>query len=608
MLNRPLHILVVDDNPGDLFLVEELLHDTKLDIHAIEKAGTAAAAIEVLQQSNIDLVLLDLSLPETFGIETFLQVNQFAGAIPVVILSGLSDTTTATEAISLGAQDFLLKGEFNEKLLEKSIRYSLERKLTMKELELSNERYELVSKATNDMVWDWDFVNDKVYRNAEQFVQMLKWPAVNKDGGSKFWLSIIHPDDQFVHEKLLSKIKGDKTKNQFEQEYRLLTGEETYIYVLDKGYVVRDQYGDILRIIGALRNVTEQKKAEESLRLSEEKYRSLFNNIPASIFIWDIEYFKIVEANQTASEQYGYSREELLQMNMLQLRRKEDYPLFKSFVKEVSSGCFNSTSRLWKHRHKSGEEMYMQIVSNKIEYNQRHAVMSIATNVTEKVKLEKKLKEEKENREFEITRAVIQAQEKEREEIGRELHDNVNQILASSRLYLGLVKEKGSPYKNYIEESDRFISNAIHEIRQLSHVLIPPAMQDTDLEKSINTLIHMVQEGSGILVVKEISIHNHSLLNDQLKLAMYRILQEQMNNVLKYAKATEVIIRLLQTDEKIILQIKDNGIGFNLAQHTEGVGLLNIRTRASLQNGEVKIMTAPGKGCELLVQFHQKKN
>jgi signal transduction histidine kinase len=247
----------------------------------------------------------------------------------------------------------------------------------------------------------------------------------------------------------------------------------------------------------------------------------------------------------------------------------------------------------------------MQIISNKIQYNNCSAIMAIGSNITEKIKLERKLEEEKQKMEFEITRAVIVAQEKEREEIGRELHDNVNQILASSRLYLGLVKERGWEYKSFIEESDVLIHDAIQEIRHLSHALIPPAMQDADLEKSINTLINIVQEGSGIIVSKEISIADKSIMSEQLKLAIYRILQEQVNNILKYAKASTVEIQLLQADHKIVLRVKDNGVGFDPEQKTQGVGLLNIRTRAALQKGEVKMITAPGKGCELQVEFKQ---
>ncbi|HLP36445.1 PAS domain S-box protein [Lacibacter sp.] len=599
-----LHVLVVDDNPGDQFLISELLAETYLQISATEKAVSVKDAITILKQKPVDIVLLDLSLPDSQGIDTFLQVNKYAKNIPVVILSGLNDLNTATDAISLGAQDFLMKGEFNEKLLEKTILYSIERKKTLLELRFSNERYEFVSKATNDMVWDWDILNNKVYRNEEQFVKILKLPAELRNEDNVFWNSRIHPEEGDLKEKILGRLEKDKSATHFEEEYRFLRGDGEYIYVVDKGYAVRNEQGEVIRVIGSLQDITESKKAEAQLRESEEKYRLFFNSIPASIFIWCLDDFSILEVNETASENYGYSRNEFLNMSMQDVRKPEDRKNFARFANEAKNESFTSTSRLWKHINKDGEEMYMQIVSNKIEYNNRSAIMAIASNVTEKIKLERKLEEERQRMEQEITRAVIIAQEKEREEIGRELHDNVNQILASSRLYLGLVKDKGSEYRSFIEESDVLIHSAIQEIRHLSHALIPPAMQDADLEKSINSLINIVQEGSGIIVSKEVCVIDKSVMSEQLKLTIYRILQEQVNNILKYAKASTMEIQLLQCNNKILLRVKDNGIGFDPEQKTEGVGLMNIRTRAALQKGEVKMITSPGKGCELFVEFN----
>ncbi|NCU05525.1 MAG: PAS domain S-box protein [Chitinophagaceae bacterium] len=603
MKHKNLHILVVDDNPGDQFLITELLGETGLQISSVEKAISVTEAVEVLKQKQVDIVLLDLSLPDSQGIETFLIVNKHATHLPVVILSGVNDINTATDAIALGAQDFLMKGEFNEKLLEKTILYSIERKRNLHDLRMSKERYELVSRATNDMVWDWDVLNDKVYRNEEQFVKMLKLPPHLKNEGQDFWISRIHPDKQDVLDKIIEELESDNNISHFEEEYRFLRGDGVYIHVLDKGYAVKNEQGKVLRIIGSLQDITENKKAEEQLRESEEKYRFFFNSIPASVFIWSLDDYRILEVNPTATANYGYSRKEFLNMTMLDIRKPSSILSFMGFVEEVKQQSFTSVSRLWKHINKHGDEMYMQIVSNKIQYNNKEAVMAIASNVTEKITLEEKLKEERQRMEHEIARAVIVAQEKEREEIGRELHDNVNQILASSRLYLGLVKEKEGEHRSFINESDVLIQNAIVEIRHLSHALIPPSMQDADLEKSINSLITIVQEGSGILVSKEVSIVNKNVMSEQLKLAIYRILQEQVNNVLKYAKATALEIQLLQKECKVILRVKDNGIGFNPDGKTQGVGLMNIKTRATLQKGIVKLISSPGNGCEMIVEF-----
>nr|WP_294904042.1 PAS domain S-box protein [uncultured Lacibacter sp.] len=603
MKYNDLHILVVDDNPGDQFLIAELLNETGLQISSVEKAISVTEAVEVLKQEQVDIVLLDLSLPDSEGIETFLIVNKYATHLPVVILSGVNDINTATDAIALGAQDFLMKGEFNEKLLEKTILYSIERKRNLRELRISKERYELVSRATNDMVWDWDVLNNKVYRNEEQFVKILKLPPHLKNEGQQYWISRIHPDKQDFLERIMEVLESDSSISHFEEEYQFLRGDGVYIHVLDKGYAVRNEEGKVLRIIGSLQDITENKKAEEQLRESEEKYRFFFNSIPASVFIWSLDDYRILEVNPTATANYGYSRKEFLTMTMLDIRKPSQVSSFLRFVEEVRQDSFSSVNRLWKHINKHGDEMYMQIVSNKIQYNNKEAVMAIASNVTEKITLEERLKEERQRMEHEIARAVIVAQEKEREEIGRELHDNVNQILASSRLYLGLVKEKEGEHRSFLNESDVLIQNAIVEIRHLSHALIPPSMQDADLEKSINSLITIVQEGSGILVSREVSIADKNVMSEQLKLTIYRILQEQVNNVLKYAKATALEIQLKQKACKVILRVKDNGVGFNTDHKTQGVGLMNIKTRAALQKGEVKITSSPGNGCEMIVEF-----
>lgn len=603
MKYNDLHILVVDDNPGDQFLIAELLSETGLQISSVEKAISVTEAVEALKQKLVDIVLLDLSLPDSQGIETFLIVNKYATHLPVVILSGVNDINTATDAIALGAQDFLMKGEFNEKLLEKTILYSIERKRNLHDLRISKERYELVSRATNDLVWDWDVMNNKVYRNEEQFVKILKLPPHLKNEGQDFWVSRIHPDKQNILDKTMMQLESDSSISHFEEEYQFLRGDGVYIHVLDKGYAVRNEHGKVLRVIGSLQDITENKKAEEQLRESEEKYRFFFNSIPASVFIWSLDDYRILEVNPTATANYGFSRKEFLTMTMLDIRKPSSISSFLDFVEEVKQQSFSSASRLWKHINKHGDEMYMQIVSNKIQYNNKEAVMAIASNVTEKITLEERLREERQRMEHEIARAVIVAQEKEREEIGRELHDNVNQILASSRLYLGLVKEKEGEHKSYINESDVLIQNAIVEIRHLSHALIPPSMQDADLEKSINSLITIVQEGSGILVSREVSIADKNIMSEQLKLTIYRILQEQVNNVLKYAKATALEIQLMQKACKVILRVKDNGVGFNPNGKTQGVGLMNIKTRAALQKGVVKLNSSPGNGCEMIVEF-----
>jgi len=130
-MNNGFSILTVEDNPSDLFLIERMLRQSSLGIVRLYSTDRIRRAYEILQSEEINLVLLDLTLPDSFGINSFLQLKPAVQKIPVIILTGLSDTNLAVEAIKEGAQDYLVKGEFSEGLLTKSIQYSVERKRTL---------------------------------------------------------------------------------------------------------------------------------------------------------------------------------------------------------------------------------------------------------------------------------------------------------------------------------------------------------------------------------------------------------------------------------------------------------------------------------------------
>jgi DNA-binding response OmpR family regulator len=209
-------ILIVEDNPGDQLLLTELLTSSALSFNQLIYSSTIASAKQVLEENEVDVILLDLSLPDSSGLGSFFSLKPYTYEIPVIILSGLTDTELALKAISEGAQDYLVKDDFDERLLVKTIQYSIERKKSLAALRTSNDRYNLVSKATNDMVWDWNLKTGSVYRNAEQFERIVKLPINQKDQSGDYWLSHFHPDDKDILSQLMEDINKDINKNNFE--------------------------------------------------------------------------------------------------------------------------------------------------------------------------------------------------------------------------------------------------------------------------------------------------------------------------------------------------------------------------------------------------------
>lgn len=222
---------------------------------------------------------------------------------------------------------------------------------------------------------------------------------------------------------------------------------------------------------------------------------------------------------------------------------------------------------------------------------------SIASFLLHRRKLSDRLAEEEEKYQRLLTQQMITVQEREREWIGRELHDNVSQVLTTVKLYLDLAsKETDHPL---VPQSMLLINDSITEIRNLSHQLSAPTLGTRSLVDSIHALVETMAITNKLDITFDYTGYTTVIMSQ--KLALYRILQEQFNNIVKHAEATKVWISLSNRDEKVILTVKDNGKGFERKTKTNGMGLNNIISRAQVFEGKVYLKTAPQKGCSLTV-------
>jgi signal transduction histidine kinase len=152
------------------------------------------------------------------------------------------------------------------------------------------------------------------------------------------------------------------------------------------------------------------------------------------------------------------------------------------------------------------------------------------------------------------------------------------------------------------------LQECITEIRSLSRRLSAPTLGKINLEESVNDLIQSINLSSKIKIRQEISGFENNSLHKELHVGVYRILQEQLNNVLKHADASEVLVELKRCEDQIHLSVKDNGKGFSVHRPGTGIGLMNMQTRAENLNGSFFITTKPGCGCEVKVILPCTKN
>jgi two-component system sensor histidine kinase UhpB len=235
--------------------------------------------------------------------------------------------------------------------------------------------------------------------------------------------------------------------------------------------------------------------------------------------------------------------------------------------------------------------------------NNPFKMIGAMVDVTDKVRLEEELTEQKLLIQKKLTEATIQAQEAEREELGRELHDNINQILASSKMYLNLGSANAGIREEMIVKSTEHINHAIEEIRKLSKSLIVPSLGEMGLKELITDLINNISATTGIRTNVTFSNFDENLIEKKVKLMLFRIVQEQCNNVLKHAKAKNLVLALRRNQHTVLLEISDDGVGLNTKSKSNGIGLTNIKSRIDVYAGKMEINSSPGNGCQLLLEI-----
>ena len=226
---NPLNILVIEDNFGDYVLLKESIYLSSIPATTIELADTLESAVDFLSHSKPDVIFLDLFLPDSAGLSSFEEVQNHAQGSAIIVLSGASDTRTALEAIGKGALDYLAKGEFDIKLLEKTIIYALERRKSLESLKLANELYRLVSKATNDLVWDWDVETNRVHRDEDAASALYGLGIQKQIVRIEDWMKRVHEEDLPKVSEELKKITHDSLHDSFEMEYRYNTCDGRYM-------------------------------------------------------------------------------------------------------------------------------------------------------------------------------------------------------------------------------------------------------------------------------------------------------------------------------------------------------------------------------------------
>ncbi len=350
-------------------------------------------------------------------------------------------------------------------------------------------------------------------------------------------------------------------------------------------------------------NLADKYATEKKLREANDRLLLLSRATTNAIWEWDMQTGYIFR-NDALMDMIGYQMEETKGLSWW-LRRihPEDRNRVSDKVKDTTEKNLHSwedqyrfkcADGTYKHMHDKGFVVYENGLPVKM--------IGSLQDMTELKELEEQLTEEKLQRQKEISETVIRVQEKERTRIGHELHDNVNQILSTVRLFVDMLTPSKKEEKEIKAKSLEYVMMAIEEIRKLSKELVAPQLIGNGLVKSVESLINDIELSGAIKINFSYDTGKYPLTPGK-KLTFFRIIQEQLKNILKYSKANQADIILQCKESNVELLIRDNGIGFDSKQTHRGIGLSNIYERTRFYNGSVDIQTSPGKGCVLTVSL-----
>jgi len=402
-MDKKIEILLFEDNPGDAGLIEDMLDEFASFPYELKSVETLNEGLKLLKESPFDVILSDLGLPDSDGIDTFLEIHARNSRIPIIILTGRNDEEIGIDAVKKGAQDYLVKGQVDGMLLKRSIQYSIERKKAEEKVqnlanivESSNDA--IITKSLDGIITSWN-------KGAEQIYGYSAEEILGKPVTVLIPLSL---DRETV--ELVEMIRSGEKIRQYETSRLRKDGK--IINVSMTLSPIFEISGKLTAISVIARDITESKKAEEKLQKSEERYRIVTEQTGQLIYEYDIEENKIYWAG-AIEKVTGYTREELLntgiELWINNVHPEDRRKVWDQKIRDCGQNVNNSENKRNFHleyRFRRKDEDYIHIEDHGVCLQKgnylTNKVLGIMKDITERKKAENILKKIEEARKKEI--------------------------------------------------------------------------------------------------------------------------------------------------------------------------------------------------------------
>lgn len=476
----------------------------------------------------------------------------------------------------------------------------------------NNEWKKYIGKTSYDVMWDWEIGSEQIYVS-DSLLEVFGYKVKNNTiTFSAFGLCLL-PEEKDRVEKRLAKVLSSDKKN-WSESFMFKSQNGSLAATTSRASIVRNKQGKALRLIGAIQDVSRLHELEKRLKnqiILQKELSEIFLVASKLSFDGRWDWNLITDEfffGEGFKELFGYDSHK----HKGQIRRdwsKNIHPDDREAVENGLRQAIASTAAEWEHAYRfikaDGTIARVFNRASLIRNTEGKAcrIIGIMQDISKQKNLEEQLEREIRTKNKQIAEATEEAKETERSDIGKELHDNINQLLGVSKLYLDMAKKGGEESGDFITRSSEYTMSAIEEIRKLTKGLTTGVIQYMGLCQAIENIAHEAMQVGPVKITCSLTSFTEESVGDKFKLNVFRIIQEQLNNILKHAKATKVTIWLFQNKKRITLDIADNGVGFDTRKAQLGIGVENIKNRVAAYEGVAEFISAPGKGCQLTATF-----
>jgi PAS domain S-box-containing protein len=554
-----------------------------LIIWASIRFGVSGAALSILLVATVATVQTALGSGSFASATPFINGIQLDGFFIVLSLTGLTFASLYSET------------QAAERERERSLRERVAMEVRLQDSELlrdNEERLRLAVKAGRMFAYSWDAESDAMERSGES-AEIL---GVDKDQPltRAAMYAMAHPDDKGRVERALAGLSAQNPTLQI--SYQIIRPDGAVVCLEQHSHAYFDSNGKLSRLVGMIVDITERKRGEEALRISEERLRLAQQASRIGAFEWNIR----TGANSWTPELeslYGLPPGSFggTQTAWENLLHPEDRDRARALVNE-SLKTANPMQAEWRVIWPDGSVHWIagrwRVLMN--DSGEPSRMVGINLDVTDRKQADEALSE--------VNRKLIEAQESERSRIGRELHDDITQRLALLTMELGQLQEHPSEVARRLRELHRDIEEISNDVQSLSHDLHSSKLEYLGVVAGIKSWCRDFSERQTIEIrfTSDVS----SVLPFDIGRTLLRILQEAVHNTIKHSAVKSVDVQLLEEDGELYLVVSDSGRGFNVdeAMKGKGLGLTSMRERAKLINGTISIESRPMGGTTVRVR------